>query len=552
MLNTTRRTLLGAIPALAAATPARAASALARGRFTHSVASGDPMARSVILWTRFEPSTPGEATIGWEISEDERFARVQARGQATASVFDNWCVKVEAGGLLPGRRYYYRFLGADGPSPTGLTCTAPEGSAASLTFAVFSCSNLPFGYFHAYAHAAARADIDLCIHTGDYIYEYGPGTYPSAADALPGRTLAPDHEIVTLPDYHARYATYRADPALQEVHRVKPFMTVWDDHELTNDAWKDGAQNHQPATEGDWSVRRALAAKAYADWMPMRRQSSLLQIYRRLDWGNLATFLMLDTRLIGRDKQLDWREALAGADSEAAAVRAMNTLGRGPLADPKRTLLGAEQEAWMRTELRRSKARGARWQVLAQQLVTGAQLASPAIAGMLADDASAGMKQRVMTSVALASQGYGANLDSWAGYPAARERFLAACATDGANCLVLSGDSHNAWANNLKAEGGRNAAVELAGMSVTSPGFESILTKGDGAQRRAAMLAANPDMAWCDIGSRGYAAATLTREKVEVDWVAFDSVRSADAPAPTITKSTAEASRANGVGKWAF
>lgn len=555
MVRTTRRALLGAAALVAAARPAHA-SDLAKGRFTHGVASGDPTSAAVILWTRFVPDDPAStATVRWEMAEDESFARVRAGGEATASRFDDWCVKVDAGGLQPGRRYFYRFLAAGGPSPVGRTCTTPGRGAPPLTFALFSCSNLPFGYFHAYADAAARDDIDLWFHVGDYIYEYQRGVYPSAQDAVAGRTIEPAGETITLSDYHARYASYRLDPALQELHRVKPFIGVWDDHELTNDAWWDGAQNHQPATEGDWTVRRMLAAKAYDDWMPIRRQTSLLQIYRRLDWGDLATLVMLDTRLIGREKQLDWRAALQPAMQEggAALVKAAQTFAAGPLADPRRTLLGAPQEAWLRAELQRSKARGAPWQVLAQQLVTGVQKLPPAMAALLPADASAWSKQWAGAGATVGAAGFAWNLDSWSGYPAARTRFLQSCATDAANALVLSGDSHNAWANNLPGgKDGRPAAVEIATSSVSSTGFEKTFSGGAPGAREAAMLAANEELAWCDVTRRGYATAKLTRTAAEAEWIGFEDITKPEPGARTVTRASVEASARHGVGPWRF
>ena len=556
MVHVTRRTVVAATPLLAAAGAAHAkASALARGTFTHGVASGDPTASAVILWTRFTPTSPGAATVRWEIADDEKFQHVRAHGEATASPLDDYCIKVDARGLAAGRRYFYRFVSAGDPSPTGLTRTAPSGGVESLSFALFSCANKPFGYFHAYAHAAAREDLDLCIHVGDYIYEYARGMYPSAGETVPGRLIEPANELVALSDYHARYASYRADPVLQELHRTKPFLAVWDDHELANDTWKDGAENHQPATEGAWSVRRVMAAKAYNDWMPIRRQSSLLQIYRRFDWGSLATIVMLDTRLIGRDQQLDWRTALGPVADKgpAALAEAATAFERGPLGDVRRSLLGADQEAWMRRELRRSKSRGVPWQILAQQIVVGKQGFPVNATSLLGDGASERARQFAGIGALVGHLGYGWNLDSWSGYPPARDRFLQSCARDGANALVLSGDSHNAWANNLPGgRDGRPAAIEIGGMSVSSPGFERTFTNVAPGGREQAMVAANPELAWCDVTHRGYAAAKLTATQVDVDWVAFGSITTPVAPTPTITHSSAEATRDHGVGPWHF
>lgn len=553
MVQLNRRALLAGAPLLAMPTPARAQSR-ARGTFTHGVASGDPTASAVMLWTRFVPATPGAATVGWEVADDQAFARVRARGEATASPLRDYCVKVDAGGLAPGRRYFYRFLSAGEPSPTGFTCTAPARGGSALTLALFSCANKPFGYFHAYAHAAARADVDICIHTGDYIYEYQRGVYPNPGEVVPGREIEPATEIISSSDYHARYASYRADPALQELHRTKPMIAVWDDHELANDTWRDGAQNHQP-NEGDWAVRRLAAGQAYDDWLPIRAQRSPLQIYRRLDWGDLATLVMLDTRSIGRDKQLDWRAALTpaaegGASAMAAAAR---TLGDGPLADPARTLLGSAQEAWMQQELQRSKARGVTWQVLTQQLVMGKQRFSQAMAAMVDANASVFTKQWAGAGALIGDLGYGWNLDSWSGYPQARARFLQACASHAKNALVLSGDSHNAWANNLPGgRDGRPAAIEIAGAGVTSPGFERTFVGAGPGGREAAMRAANEELAWCDLTHRGYCVAKLTPSRADVEWLGFDSIATPTAPEPKVTRSSAEATRDRGVGAWQF
>ncbi len=556
MTKLTRRALVSAAPLLAAAVaaPARGASA-ARGAFTHSVASGDPTSSAVILWTRFVPETPTAATIGWEVAEDETFRRIVARGEGTASLFDDYCVKVDARGLAPGRSYAFRFSSASGFSPTGLTRTAPAGAAQSLTMAVFSCSNYGFGHFPAYGHAAKNPDIDLCVHTGDYIYEYGIGGYPSLADTAPGRVIDPATEIVSLSDYHRRYAGYRLDPDLQELHRVKPFMAIWDDHELANDAWRDGAQNHQPDTEGSWVVRRAMAAKAYADWLPIRRQADLLHIYRTLHWGDLASIILLDTRLIGRDQQLDWRAALTPAmdQGEAAVAAAAQKFMRDEISAPSRTLLGQAQEDWMRAQLQRSKARGVTWQVLGQQLVMGHQSLAADMPSLLPDTANDWQRRWATTGAGLGRAGLSWNLDSWGGYEAARGRFLQACATDANNAIVLSGDSHNGWANNLPGgRDGRPAAVEMAGLSVSSGGMERAFSKGEPGARERAMLAANRELAWCDVTHRGYSTVKLTRAAAEVDWIAFENVATRDAPVASITKSRAEATRAHGVGAWQF
>lgn len=544
-----RGLIAGASIATVAAGPALARE-LSKGVFTHGVASGDPAPDRVILWTRFATSdgTPGQ--LRYELSEDESFKTIAASGAAVASPFNDYCAKVDAVGLRPGRRYFYRFLSASGESPVGQTRTAPKGGKDALTLALFSCSNLPFGYFNAYGAAAAETEVDVCLHVGDYIYEYQRGAYPTADQAHPRRWIEPEGEIIRLGDYYQRYAAYRADPDLQELHRLKPFMTVWDDHELTNNAWIEGAQNHQPETEGSWADRRAAAFKAYSDWMPIRLSpKEPLRIYRRLDWGDVASILLLDTRLIGRMEQLDWQAAAAKAASQDPLdlMKAIAAFAQGPLADPKRTLLGAKQEAWFEAELKRAKARGADWAVVAQQLVMGRQVA-PDVSPLLPDTAPEGVRRFVMTGAGLGKAGLEWNLDAWGGYPAARARAYAAMAASGLNVSVLAGDSHNAWLNNLKA-GDKPVGVEFAGGSVSSPGFENTLTKAKDGEREAAMQGANPDLFWCDVTNRGFGLLRYEAQGLTAEWVASASVQTRD-PKPLKRTKFVSAASPTGAGPW--
>ncbi|HVZ99829.1 MAG TPA: alkaline phosphatase D family protein [Caulobacterales bacterium] len=546
----TRRAALFAASLAAVPTPSWARD-LSAGAFTHGVASGDPLSDRVILWTRFVSSAEGR--VGWEVADDDAFANVVARGQAQARMASDFCVKVDAGGLRPGRRYFYRFLSASGPSPTGMTRTAPQGGAEQLSIAFFSCANLPYGYFHAYAHAAAREDIDLTLHLGDYIYEIQRGSYPPAGEAVAGRVIDPVTETVSLSDYYQRYASYHADPGLLELRRLKPMSVVWDDHELANDAWREGAQAHDPATEGAWSDRVAAASKAYFDWMPIRRPTQTgVRIYRSLDWGDLARIVLIDTRLIGRDHQLDYRRQLfARLAEQGADARAVAADMRRALDDPNRTMMGAAQEAWFADTLAQSKRAGQPWQVVAQQVVMAEQAAPQGIAGLLPDNVSAGQRQWFAGAEQTTALGLPWNLDNWSGYPAARARFLAACVANASNAVVLGGDSHNCWVNNLAAaEGNRLAAIEFAGGSVTSPGFERSLMRAAPGQREAMMRSANPNIAWCDLTRRGYGALKLTAGACDAEWIAFDSVREPLAPTPIVTRFSSAASASAGPGAW--
>lgn len=500
-----------------------------------------------MLWTRFAP----DGRIGWEVSGDETFTQIAARGEALASARNDYCVKVDARGLSPGRRYFYRFLSAAGPSPTGRTLTAPSAGAERLNVALFSCANLAWGYFHAYGDAAAHEDIDLVLHVGDYIYELERGAYPSEADAIAGRVIEPPRETIGLSDYSQRYASYHADPDLLELRRLKPICAVWDDHEIADNAWRGGALNHQ-SNEGVFADRAAAAAKAYFDWLPIRESSRRgPRLYRALDWGDLARIVLLDTRLAGRDRQLEIRELARRLSVDGADRPALVSEFRRGLDDPRRSMLGAEQERWLSQTFAASKQRGQTWQIAAQQVVVGDQVAPPELTRMLRADVSPSTRSYISGGVSMSALGLPTNLDAWAGYPAARARLLEACATHANNAIVLGGDTHNCWANNLTAPGGgRLAALEFAGGSVSSPGLERHLTLAAPGERESVMQAANPQLAWCDVSHRGYGALTFTRNACAVEWRSVGDNRSPIKAPLAVTSLRAEARSAGGPRPW--
>lgn len=545
-----RRGLLVAGASVAMARPAWA-QALSDGAFSHGVASGDPLPDAVILWTRF---VGGDGRIAYEISEDEGFTNVAARGEAQASPASDFCVKVDVRGLAPGRSYFYRFLARSGPSLTGRTRTAPM-NAQSLSVGLVSCANYAFGHFHAYGHLAQRDDIDLVLHTGDYIYEYGFDEYPKTELTVPGRAFDPDHEIITLDDYYARYRLYHTDPNLLALRAAKPISAVWDDHEITNDATSTGAQNHQ-RSEGAYTDRVAAATKAYFDWMPIRRpEPNGLRICRALDWGDLARILLVDTRLIGRIRQLDYRRnvgALRLILNAPGTTAALEEFRRTQLNDPARTLLGLEQEAWVAEQLASSKQRGQTWQIVAQQIAMGEQLVGEGASAMLSPDAHSNVRRYVTVAERLGRLRMPWNLDAWDGYPAARSRFLQACVANASNAVILGGDSHNTWVNNLAApdDASRMAAIEFAGASVTSPGLEQSLAAAAPGAREAMMKGANPHLAWCDVTNRGYGALKFTRGACEAEWVATSDIRNPEAGAPAITRLIATPSASGGPSAW--
>ena len=507
-----RRSLLqgGLFGIGALALPGNVAALLAARGFTHNVASGEPRQKSVMLWTRYVPASGDSARLVWEVSPNRRFSRVVASGEVRAEADHDFTVKPIAGNLAPGRWYYYRFRDRHGRvSPIGRTRTLPDGPIDKFTLALFSCSNIGFGWFNAYAHAAARPDLDLTIHVGDYLYEYDRGEYPDLKEAIRPAMVIPTNEIIHLADYRMRYASYRSDPDLQRLHARFPMIAMWDDHESANDSWVGGAQNHQPETEGPWDARKTAAVQAYREWLPVSDSD-----WEDYDVGELATIFKIETRLTARVKQLDMLAAISGQqDINSALVRFRD----GPWQDSARTLMGAKQEPWLADAFRRSTGRGAKWQVLAQQVVMGS-LAFP-------DEAASWgfTSDRAKTQLAASKVGLPFNMDDWDGYPAARARLLTSAANANANLVVLSGDSHNAWAFDHQVRG-TPVGVEFGGQSVTSPGFEHSVSAVAPAQLAQELIGRNPALKWADTSRRGYVTVELTPSYATGEWMFMETV----------------------------
>jgi alkaline phosphatase D len=482
--------------------------------FTHGVASGEPSQRSVLLWTRFVGS--GDTRLTAELSETPDFARIVAGGNVTAGADRDFTAKLTVTGLKPDRWYHYRFVAPDGTkSIAGRTRTLPDDQCARFNLGVFSCSNLPFGWFNAYAHAARRQDLDLLLHLGDYIYEYERGNYPSFKEAVAGRVIEPAGEIIHLTDYRQRYASYRADRDLQALHAAFPMIVMWDDHESANDSYREGAENHDPAKEGDWGARKRAAMQAYREWMPISDA----------DWaeyriGDLATIFRPETRLTARTRQASFAQALArGGDPVAALTRFRDDVWL----DPKHTLMGADQEKWLFDGFRRA-ARKTRWQVLAQQVNVGFEMMGPEAQGWVTPDTSAEVRSGVTVGMIAAKLGMPFNMDSWNGYPAARSRLLKAALDANAELVVLSGDSHNAWAYDLR-EGNMPAGVEFGAQSVTSPGHEDYFPHVKPVDLAASIRRSSPELRWADTSQRGYMTVALTPEAATADWLFVDTIR---------------------------
>ncbi len=435
--------------------------------FKEGIASGDPLETAVILWTRVTASSPVE--VKWELSTTRDFAKIDASGSTTTNADRDYTVKVDATGLTAGTTYYYRFRALDKTSPIGRTRTAPTGGVSRLRFGVVSCSSLAHGYFHAYRHLATRTDLDAILHLGDYIYEYGDREYGDV------RKYEPLREIVSLADYRMRYAQYRRDPDLAAIHKQFPFIAIWDDHETADNSWSGGAENHQDS-EGDYGARKAAAAKAYSEWMPIRDQEGG-KIYRALRYGDLVELIMLDTRIAGRAKQIEKKTDPGYADMT-------------------RELLGAEQETWLNTRVASSTAK---WQLIGQQVV-------------------------------VASFPVFFNGDAWDGYPGPRERFYKMLETNAAkNVVVLTGDIHMSFGFELPRDpaspeydpmtGKGSLGVEIVVPGVTSPGFPDQL-----ANVAKGLVQDNRHLKFADVNQRGYVVLDITPERVQSSWYHYIEV----------------------------
>ncbi len=504
--------------------------------FRHGVASGDPSAGELILWTALTPADPSVKAIPVRLdyvilsqrlaTEAEWATLFQGPGVNHLGVFlalaeRDWTLKIDLGNtalyagvtfaegqmtaLPPAHYIYYRFVAGSQVSRIGRGRTLPAGRVEQARFAVASCANLPEGFFSVYDMISQQDDLDFVLHLGDYLYEYGEDEYGDGSALVrdgQNRVPEPATEMITQQDYVRRHAQYKRDRELQRLHAQFPLIAVWDDHEIANDSYREGAENHSEGTEGDYQDRKGFAIRAYFNWMPLReqfpRQGNSLRpdtrevIYRRLRVGDLMDLIMLDTRIIGRDKP-----AAAPAIDPARF-------------DPSRSLLGPDQRQWLQLQMLLAKNEGAQWTFLGQQVMFGqlnlVELPQIQLLG-----------QKLLGSlVAL-------NMDQWDGYVAERDRirdFVRAIGLQ--NLVVLTGDIHTSWGIELYENPFVLAGtlteqpfgVELVAPSVTSPGFP------DGVAELASGLIplANPHIRYNELKSHGYVLVELTREKMTASW----------------------------------
>ncbi len=513
-------------------TPYTAVSEGAGGIFAHGVASGDPATDSVVIWTRVSPAEDlgagATVTVIWETAADEAFTDMRGKGETLTGASRDWTVKTLLTDLGPGAVYFYRFRIGDTYSPVGRTRTLPAGAVDSARFAVVSCANYAFGYFNVYDQIARRDDFDAVIHLGDYIYEHGPDGYGGETGAALGREHKPAHEIVALDDYRQRHAQYKSDPASQAMHGAHPLIPIWDDHETSNNSWRDGADNHQPDTEGDWETRRRAALQAYYEWMPVREPSLAPEaFFRSYAFGDLLTLCAIETRLMARARPIEYTEIADSVNSPEDLER----FKKERLWDETREMLGASQLDYLDRALRTSVAADQPWRLIANQILM-AEVISPDLNPHISEEDLVQLEQlwdQARAFVKLSALGLPSNFDAWDGYPAARERFYA-MAKDAANVdglIVLTGDTHTWWANDLTDRHDDKIGVELGVHSVTSPSeYAKDFLGGKGAEYSLLTNRDNKAVRFLSGEDHGYIDLHVSKTVAKARFMAVDTIQS--------------------------
>lgn len=512
--------------------------------FYHGVASGDPLEDRVVIWTRVSPEEDKTITLKYELATDTAFVNVVQYGNTSTNLAKDYTVKVDATGLSSGTTYYYRFIStntsaSNDTSLVGRTKTTPSNVAnlSNLKFAVVSCANYEGGFFNGYRNISKLNDLDAVIHLGDYIYEYKAGGYKNAALTDASRTNEPVNEILSEADYRIRYALYRLDPDLMALHQQHPMISIWDDHEASNDAYLQGAENHDPNTEGDWQTRKSIAKKVYFEWMPIRDAANE-QIYRKVSYGSLMDLIMLDTRLEGREKQPDHFDTPN---------------------DGKRVIISPTQYDWFMQSLKTSTAK---WKVIGNQT-----LFSTFNVGFAATDPTK------LDSIRKTEDNF---IDDWEGYLLQRDAIIDSIRKNHINnVIIVTGDSHCSWSfdvtkqavqypiaaymnlpqpnpfNTTTGEGynattGKGSwAVEFGGPSISSANFDELFSMNQVLGFEYAMnnpipqlgnVVYNPHMKFVDLKNHGYFILDLKNDSVQADYYYVKTILSKSEQDPTWTR----------------
>ena len=456
--------------------------------FYHGVASGDPLAHQVIIWTRITPEQHGSIVVDWQIGLDSCMTEIVQEGQTTTGPIRDYTVKVDVSGIAPEQTYFYQFQALGRKSPIGRTRTAPVGKTDHLRFAVASCANFQHGYFNAYARIAERDDLDAVLFLGDYLYE--DGIVDEEYGPLKSRLHVPQTVLHALDEYRKRHAFYKLDPDLRLVHSRHPFIAIWDDHELIDDCHTKGSREHSEKTDGDWEERREAASRAYFEWMPVREpnHNSDYRLFRSFRYGNLVEIIMLDTRHEGRQAQLE-------------------SSNDPSLFNSDRSMLGKEQLRWFLTKLEESPAL---WKIV------GSQVVMSQIRGVK-------------------------NLDAWDGYPVERDKILHWIEHKHLqNVVFVTGDVHVSIASDLTRRpfdrssydsktGDGGLAVEFTAPSIASANLNELYRLPPRNYRTVvaeqALYLLNGHVKMAEFDNHGYFVLDITSERSQADWYFVKTIR---------------------------
>lgn len=475
-------------------------AALPGGVFKHGVASGDPLADRVVIWTRVTAKETKQVAVTWEMSRHANFRTLVSHGVTSAEAENDFTVHVDVDELAPNTHYYYRFSALGETSPQAQTKTLPADGAKHVRFAQVSCAKYNAGFFNAYRCIAERPGLDFLLHLGDYIYEASntpPASQTPGADI--GRPFDPLHECKTLDDYRRRYAQYHLDPDVQAMHHALPLIATWDDHEFADGAWREGATEHKPERDGTWAQRKANAMRAHYEWLPVRLADPADQsrVYRKIALGGLADLMLIDTR-----------------------TRRDEPIGGEKMNDLARSALGKEQREWLLGEMQNSKAA---WKILGNPSI---------LATTWAADLPKEIKDDMVKVKLIDTDGNGPDYDQWDGYPVERAMLLNFWREKKIqNVVVLSGDIHLGMAIELK----QNAldadeaavAVEFVNPSLTSQNLDEKMgwvPRTGSLEIEKILMEALPHIRWCDMDSHGYNVVDITPERVQVAWWLLDTV----------------------------
>ena len=443
--------------------------------FVHGVASGDPTAHAVVIWTRISGHAVPAVDVTWTVALDPQFDRIVATGHAVATIEHDWTVHVDVPDLQPGTAYHYRFDAGGQHSPCGRMRTLGTGPIEHARFAFVSCAKFNAGYFNVYGRLAQRDDLDFVLHLGDYVYEASntpPATQTPGADI--GRPFEPRHECRTLADYQERFAQYRRDPDLQALHAAHPMIATIDDHELADGAWREGSDNHDEDRDGPWAVRRAAAFRARWEWLPARRPDpdDPERVFRSIRIGDLAELFLLDFR--------------SRRDQPTAGVRMVSSA---------RSALGAEQKAWFVDGLTRADAC---WTLIGNPSPM-ARTWRPGISETTHRPMRALKLLRVISS------------------------------TGARRTLILAGDRHTSMAVEHTDPDlpGTPLVVEVVTPSITSKNLDEKLRVRPGTvchEIAADFTEALPGLRWCELESHGYVIVDVCAQDITLQWWFVDTV----------------------------